>query len=151
MNTKDILKILIKDKKIIILVVSICTIISIIYSFFIATPKYTSETNFYVKQPSNSFSDINSPFGNILEKQMGLGSNDKTFNISIPDLIYRSDIILDYLIEGKFKSISKDAIALSYFWEFDGIKDNNERIFLLKKRLRNSIDINIMSILEQTI
>ena len=68
----------------------------------------------------------------------------RSFNIHIPELIYESDIILDYIIKHKFNtSVSKESIMLSEFWGFDEIQDDEERIFLLKEKLRKLINIKI--------
>ena len=137
MNFKDIKDILVENKRIITLVVAIATIIAFLYCYVIATPYYKSQSNFYQKKTSSSLSGVNSSFGRMVEKQLGLGANDKSFNIYIPELIYDSDIILDKIIQSDFKiSFSEESKTLSDFWGFNNIEDNEEREFLLKEKLR---------------
>ena len=79
-----------------------------------------------------------------MEKELGRGSNDKSFNIHIPELIYNSDIILDKIIQSKFSvSDSEEPKTLSDFWGFNEIEDNEERELLLKDRLRKLINISV--------
>ena len=144
MDFKDIKSILVEDKRTIALIVSIATIISFLYCYVIATPYYKSQSNFYQKKTSSSLSGMNSSFGRMVEKQLGLGTNDKSFNIYIPELIYDSDIILDKIIQSDFKtSVSKESKTLSDFWGFNSIEDSEERNFLLREKLRKLINISI--------
>ena len=77
---------------------------------------------FYQKKTSSSLSGMNSSFGKIVEKQLGIGANDKSFNIYIPELIYDSDIILDKIVKSKFEtSASKEPVTLTNFWKLQFI------------------------------
>ena len=144
MNFKDIKSILLENKRIIVLIVSSCTLLAFLYCYIIATPYYKSQSNFYQKKTSSSLSGMSSSFGRMMEKQLGLGSNDKSFKIHIPELIYDSDIILNKIIQSDFNtSVSEEAKTLSDFWGFNDIKDNEERKFLLKEKLRKLINISV--------
>ena len=144
MNLKDIKNIVLDNQKKIALAVLSVSILTTVYCYFIATPYYKSESSFYQKKTSGSLSGMNSSFGKIVEKQLGLGANDKSFNIYIPDLIYKSDKILNVIISNKFESAtSKDLISLSDVWNLNNIEDIKERQFLLKEKLRKLINISI--------
>ena len=144
MDLKDIKNVVLENKKTILLVVSVSTILAFLYCYTIATPYYKSQSNFYQKKTSSSLSGVNSSFGKMVEKQLGLGANDKSFNIHIPELIYESDIILDKIIQSNFKtSLSEESIKLSNFWNFDSIENKEEREFMLKEKLRKLINISI--------
>ena len=144
MNLKDIKSVVLENQKKITLVVFSVSVLAILYCYVIATPYYKSQSSFYQKKTSSSLSGMSSSFGKMVEKQLGLGANDKSFNIYIPELIYESDKILDVIIESKFKtSISKEPTGLSSFWQFDNLENLKERKFLLKEKLRKLINIGI--------
>ena len=142
MDFKDIKSAILDGKKILVITVLTITVLASIYCYVIATPYYQSQSSFYQKKQSSSLSGMNSSFGKIVEKQLGLGANDKSFNIYIPELIYESDKILDVIIKTKFTtSASKEAVTLSDFWGFNDIENLKERDFLLKEKLRKLINI----------
>tara|TARA_B100001540_G_scaffold204879_1_gene180487 strand:- start:89 stop:1018 length:930 start_codon:yes stop_codon:yes gene_type:complete len=144
MSISQIKKIILEDKKYIVSIVMLITILSIIYCYFIATPYFKSESSFYQKKTGGSFSGMNPAVGKLFEKQLGLGSNDKNFNIFIPDLIYKSDKIINAILNEKFpSSFSNEPLTLTEFWNLDKIEDINEQKFLLKEKLRKSINIGI--------
>ena len=144
MNIENTKNIIIENKKVITLIVLIVTIFSVLYCYVIATPYYKSQSNFYQKKTSSSLSGMNSSFGKMVEKQLGLGANDKSFNIYIPELIYDSDIILDKIIKSKFEtSASKGPVTLTDFWKFNNLENSEEREFLLKEKLRTLINISV--------
>ena len=86
---------------------------------------------------------MNSAVGKLVEKQLGLRANDKNFNIFIPDLIYKSDKILDFILDTKISSSYGELVTLAEFWKLEDIKNVNEQKFLLREKLRTSINIGI--------
>ena len=144
MSINDIKLVIQENQRHLSIIVTSVTFISIFYCYFIATPYFKSESSFYQKKTGGSLSGMSSSFGKLVEKQLGLGANDKNFNIYIPDLIYNSDKILMSIINSKFEtSISKEPLSLSEFWDFESIVNKDERKFLLKEKLRKSINIGI--------
>ena len=143
MSISQLKNIILEEKKHIVSIVMLITILSIVYCYLIATPYYKSEASFYQKKSGGSLSGMNSAVGKLVEKQLGLGANDKNFNIFIPDLIYKSDKILDFILDTKISSSYGELVTLAEFWKLEDIKNVNEQKFLLREKLRTSINIGI--------
>ena len=125
MSISQLKNIISEEKKHIVSIVMLITILSIVYCYLIATPYYKSEASFYQKKSGGSLSGMNSAVGKLVEKQLGLGANDKNFNIFIPDLIYKSDKILNSILDTKISSSYGELVTLAEFWGLKDIKNIN--------------------------
>ena len=86
MNLKQILDIIVKNKKSLILVILGSVIISSIYVFWIATPYYMSIASIIHKK-EQSMMDANLGSFTAIAQNLGLGGIDSKINFYIPDII----------------------------------------------------------------